>query len=137
MTKRFSAALLFLSLALTAGGYFAVQAATGSILAFSPTRFMRDVIWLASDDLRGRGDGSPELDRAADYIAREFRRAGLKPAGDHNSYFQSFEITVGAQAGANSRLAIDGKPMIEGRDFVPIPFSSSGSVSGPVVFAGY
>jgi hypothetical protein len=135
--KRFSTALLFLCLALVPGGYFAVQAATGPTLALSPTRFMRDVIWLASDDLKGRGDGSPELDRAADYIAREFRRAGLKPAGDHNSYFQTFEITVGAQAGRNSRLAIDGKPLAEGRDFVPIPFSGSGTLSGPVVFAGY
>ncbi len=36
-----------------------------------------------------------------------------------------------------SRLAIDGKPLTGGRDFVPIPFSSSGSLSGPVVFAGY
>ena len=135
--KRFSTALLFLCLALVPGGYFAVQAATGPTLALSPTRFMRDVIWLASDDLKGRGDGSPELDRAADYIAREFRRAGLKPAGDHNSYFQNFDITVGAQAGPNSRLAIDGKPLAEGRDFVPIPFSGSGTLTGPVVFAGY
>jgi len=66
---------VFLCLALLPGVVFAALAVSGPTLALSPTRFMRDVIWLASDDLKGRGDGSPELDRAADYIAREFRRA--------------------------------------------------------------
>jgi aminopeptidase YwaD len=135
--KRLSSAFVFLCLALLPGVVFAALAVSGPTLALSPTRFMRDVIWLASDDLKGRGDGSPELDRAADYIAREFRRAGLRPAGDHNSYFQDFEITVGAQAGPNSRLVAGGKPLTAVRDFMPIPFSSSGSLSGSVVFAGY
>ena len=87
--KRLSSTLLLLGLGLVSGS-IAVQAAAGPTLAFSAARYMRDVIWLASDDLKGRGDGSPELDRAADYIAREFQRAGLKPAGDHNSYFENF-----------------------------------------------
>src|ERR1700758_863705 len=126
MLKRLAAAIIaVLALGLLPGA-FAVRAAGDPSPDFSPSRYMRDVIWLASDDLKGRGDGSPELDRAAEYIATEFRRAGLKPAGDHGSYFQNFEITVGAQAGPNSRLVLDGKSLTEGRDFVPIPFSRSG-----------
>src|SRR6266852_8375152 len=65
----------------------------------SPIRYMRDVTYLASDELKGRGDGSPELDKAADYIAEQFRLWGLRPMGDNNSYFQNFEVTTGAEVG--------------------------------------
>ncbi|MGZ5285584.1 MAG: M28 family metallopeptidase [Flavisolibacter sp.] len=34
---------------------------------------------LASDDMRGRRAGTPDIDRAADFIAKEFQNAGLKP----------------------------------------------------------
>jgi hypothetical protein len=124
-------------LILIPGAYLAAQPTSGPTLALSPARYMRDVIWLASDDLKGRGDGSPELNRAADYIALEFRRIGLKPAGDRGTYFQDFEITTGATPGPDNRLMLDGKQLAEGRDFVPIAFSGNGSLTGPVVFAGY
>ncbi len=47
-----------------------------------------DVSFLASDALQGRGTPSPGLDIAAEFIASEFRRAGLDPAGD-DGYFQT------------------------------------------------
>jgi len=47
-----------------------------------------DVSFLASDALEGRGTPSKGLDIAAEYIASEFRRAGLEPAGD-DGYFQT------------------------------------------------
>ena len=47
-----------------------------------------DVSFLASDALQGRGTPSPGLDIAAEYIAAQFRRAGLDPAGD-DGYFQT------------------------------------------------
>jgi Zn-dependent M28 family amino/carboxypeptidase len=47
-----------------------------------------DVSFLASDALEGRGTPSKGLDIAAEYIAAEFRRAGLEPAGD-DGYFQN------------------------------------------------
>src|SRR5271157_4624741 len=47
-----------------------------------------DVSFLASDALAGRGTPSKGLDIAAEYIASEFRRAGLEPAGD-DGYFQT------------------------------------------------
>jgi hypothetical protein len=49
---------------------------------------MADVSFLASDALQGRATGSPGLDIAAEYIAAQFRRAGLEPAGD-DGYFQT------------------------------------------------
>jgi hypothetical protein len=47
-----------------------------------------DVSFLASDALQGRGTPSPGLDIAAEYVAAQFRRAGLEPAGD-DGYFQT------------------------------------------------
>lgn len=47
-----------------------------------------DVSFLASDALEGRGTPSRGLDVAAEYIAAQFRRAGLEPAGD-DDYFQT------------------------------------------------
>src|SRR5436309_1207993 len=47
-----------------------------------------DVSFLASDALEGRGTPSPGLNIAAEFIASQFRRAGLEPAGD-DAYFQT------------------------------------------------
>lgn len=47
-----------------------------------------DVSFLASDALLGRGTPSPGLDIAAEYVAAQFRRAGLEAAGD-DGYFQT------------------------------------------------
>jgi hypothetical protein len=47
-----------------------------------------DVSFLASDLLEGRGTPSRGLDLAAEYIAAQFRRAGLEPVGD-DGYFQT------------------------------------------------
>jgi hypothetical protein len=47
-----------------------------------------DVSFLASDALEGRGTPSRGLDLAAEYIASQFRRSGLEPAGD-DGYFQT------------------------------------------------
>src|ERR1035438_10206230 len=47
-----------------------------------------DVSFLASDALQGRATPSPGLEIASEYIAAQFRRAGLDPAGD-DGYFQT------------------------------------------------
>jgi hypothetical protein len=54
----------------------------------TPNDLKADVSFLASDALQGRGTPSPGLDIAAEYVAAQFRRAGLEPAGD-DGYFQT------------------------------------------------
>src|SRR5262245_20237238 len=49
------------------------------IESISADRYLNHVAYLASDDLKGRGNGTPELEKAADYIASQFRVWGLKP----------------------------------------------------------
>jgi hypothetical protein len=49
--------------------------------------------------LQGRGDGTPELDHAANYLAERFRKSGLKPGGDDSTFLQNFTLVVGANLG--------------------------------------
>jgi hypothetical protein len=55
--------------------------------------FMRRVSLIAADSMMGRGNPSPGLERTANYVAAEFRRGGLRPAGDAGSYRQLFGVT--------------------------------------------
>lgn len=55
------------------------------------------IAFLASDELRGRAAGSRGNDRAAEYIADAYRKAGLVPVGDRDeegepTFFQTFEV---------------------------------------------
>lgn len=47
---------------------------------------------LSADDMKGRRVFTPDIDRAADFIADEFRKAGLSPAGDNTSFNQQFSV---------------------------------------------
>lgn len=103
-----------------------------------PDRWLKDVKYLSSDKLKGRGDGTPELDQAADYIADQFRQAGLEslPGG----FFQPFTATTGAELGKKNELTElqpDPKTYHLRRDFIPLSFSSSTVITAPVVFVGY
>src|SRR5437764_4959862 len=111
--------------------------ASEAVRDFSASRYLEHVKYLASDELKGRGDGTPELDKAADYIAAQFRLWGLRPMGDNNSYFQNFEITTGAQIGPKTAFQLNGTTLKLTDDFVAIPFSSAADVEAPLIFAGY
>jgi acetylornithine deacetylase/succinyl-diaminopimelate desuccinylase-like protein len=53
--------------------------------------------FLAGDELEGRCAGYPGADKASEYIADVFKKAGLAPAGDNGTYFQKFRL-VGKDA---------------------------------------
>lgn len=55
---------------------------------FSKSRLKETVEFLASEKMKGRGIGTPEIEEAAQYIAEKFRLYGIKPF--NNSYFQEF-----------------------------------------------
>lgn len=59
------------------------------------------VKFLASDELKGRKTGSPESRLASEYLARVFKEAGLEPAGDGGTFFQSVPM---------ERIEYTGKP---------------------------
>jgi len=55
----------------------------------------KDVSYLASDELKGRHNYSPEIHLAADYIADRFKEVGLQPATNlsNDGFLQTFQLT--------------------------------------------
>jgi len=123
-----------------------LRAATPSVDA---DRLLDHIKFLASDDLKGRAAGSPELDRAADYIAQQFKEIGLRPGGDDGTWFQPFQVVAGMTVGAGNSLVISDMSksvrLALGSTYYPlstVPNESPDSPSDreerlPLVFAGY
>ena len=63
---------------------------------FSAQRMEQDVAYLTRPELDGRGIDTPGIEKAATYIARQFKAAGLQPGGDDSSYFQTWSQTITA-----------------------------------------
>ena len=114
---------------------------TGAVPAFSAQEFLDPIKFLSSDELKGRGDGTPELDEAARYLVARFRQFGIEPAGDNGTYLQSFMITVGAKLGGNNSLVYESgatrRTLAVNQDFIPFSFSQDTTLNAPLVFAGY
>ena len=108
---------------------------------YSSQEFLDPIKFLASDKLKGRGNGTKELNEAGDYIARHFRTFGLRPAGDDGTYLQHFTMTVGAKLGPHNALKLGtgetGKALALDQDFIPLSFSEDIELQAPMVFAGY
>jgi len=51
-----------------------------------------DISYLASDAMKGRGNFSPEIAKAADYIAQRFKGIGLKAPQEYPDYKQTFKL---------------------------------------------
>ena len=49
---------------------------------------------LASDELRGRGNGTEDCAKAGEYLASRLALAGIEPAGDDGTYFQHVPLFV-------------------------------------------
>ncbi len=62
----------------------------------------RIVTYLAEDRLEGRGTPSKGLNLAADFIAAEFKKAGLEPKGD-DGFFQTTDYTD-RRSGASGKV---------------------------------
>src|ERR1041384_4225999 len=120
--------------------YSAAIAALGASASIETARYREDLKYLASPPLRGRATGSPELEKAAHFIAGQFRSFGLKPI-DGKSYFQAFSVTTNARLGPANHFAysLDGKSadLKFHEEFIPFNFSSRAKLAGEVVFAGY
>lgn len=113
-----------------------VWAARQAAPMVDPETYLADIKYLASPELKGRGTGSPGLEKAAKYIAGQFKSFGLKPVpGD--GYMQEFTVTTNAHLGPNNSVSAGGRKLKPEQDFVPFNFSAVGKADGPIVFAGY
>src|SRR5262252_8254882 len=105
------------------------------------------IYFLASDAMAGRDSLSHEGRIAADYIAGFFYRAGLKPVGDNNTFFQNFAMVDAHIDRERTRLAAKivsktggtlDREYVGGPDYtLPRQNGTEVSVSAPLVFAGY
>jgi Zn-dependent M28 family amino/carboxypeptidase len=105
------------------------------------TRWWTHVKTLADDSFEGRQTGSDGYRKAAAYVADQFERAGLKPAGT-KGYLQSVQFTRRRIVEAQSHVALvrDGKEdVLRFGDDVTISLRAelTPSVEAPLVFAGY
>jgi hypothetical protein len=110
-------------------------------LADSEARLRRDIIFLASDECEGRGPMTQGIEKAADYIAAEFKKAGLKPGGVAGTWFQPFPLAASILE-APARLSLkgpNGREIVlkQGVQFWPMGLSHAGRDTAGVVFAGY
>lgn len=64
---------------------------------------------LASDEMRGRKTFSPEIELAADFIAAEFKAAGLQTWNNSGTYLQRFNLVNAKQISVAAVL--DGNPL--------------------------
>src|SRR5882724_10509085 len=143
---------LVVAISIAAGGQ-----QTQTQIAPSVERLRAHIEYLASDKLEGRRTGAPGANLAAEYIAREFSRYGLRrsigydtagmsilEADSPNRYLQKFPYVSGVELGEhnlfylNPGKADDMAQFRVGEDWMPLGFSSNGKTHGAeMVFAGY
>jgi hypothetical protein len=63
------------------------------IVEMSSVQVVKDITYLASDDLKGRASFSPEIDKAGDYISQRFTEIGLIPLEGNKNFKQTFKVT--------------------------------------------
>jgi aminopeptidase YwaD len=128
----------------------ALALAQSAALAPSVERLREHVTYLASEKLEGRRTGTAGSNAAADYIAGEFSRLGLKSYSPSKSgtsqrganYLQPFPYVAGIELGKTNTLAIRNSngaatSFRVGEDWMPLGFSSIQTIEAHAVFAGY
>jgi hypothetical protein len=112
-------------------------------------RLLEHIKFLASDELKGRGNGTEGLERAAEYVARAFKDAGVEPGGNDATWFQPFELVAGLTVGRTNELTIEqgGKRvrLALGSGYYPLAANANENPAVPsttlddipLVFAGY
>lgn len=97
---------------------------------------LRDYLtFLAADDMEGRKTPSRGLNIAANFIAANLSRWGLKPAGDEGTYFQQIALTKRSIDGPKTTVTVKDRTFSYGDDFLALPIA--GTVEGPLLYVGH
>lgn len=134
MTSRFSAILATAGAVLGLGGTALAQRTTTPITAAD----LRTRLFLIADDsMAGRATGSWGNYQAAEYVASEFRRLGLKPGGENGTWFQTIPF-FRQRPDPGGQITANGETFRVGRDFLVVgSATASRSIDGKAsVFGG-
>ncbi len=106
------------------------------------SRLKAHVMYLASDELEGRGVGTKGIELAAEYLAKQFEELGLAPAGEEGTFFQQFPVVTGRKLVGTPTLELTlaestKLTLSPGTDFTVLSFGGAGTGEAPLVFAGY
>ena len=119
------------------------QPASGST-TIDANRLAEHVRVLASDSFLGRGPATPGETKAVEYIAAQFRAAGLEPGGPNGSWYQEVPLLQSKIVGTPTlTLTMSGSPraLTQGEQIAVRASMQSVSrvqiANAPLVFLGY
>jgi Zn-dependent M28 family amino/carboxypeptidase len=118
-----------------------VMTLAGTGLDADAKRWWSYVETLANDGMEGRDTGSPGHKRAAEFVAAQFLKAGLEPAGV-GGYIQPVKFKSRRILEDKSSLALvrngDAEPLTLGEDAtISMRVDPAPSLEAPLVFVGY
>lgn len=93
------------------------------------------IYYIASDEMRGRNTGSPEILRAADYLADQMKSYGAKPVPGADGYFQPVPFRMKTPA-TSASFSYANKNFNLNDDFLIVD-GKSGDYEGEVVYLEY
>jgi len=90
---------------------------------------------IASDAFEGRETGKAGADKAAHYIADEFKSLGLQPIVNGNSYFLDVPLE---ESSLKTSVTLNGQHFVNGDDFYAIQPGEDRTINASdIVFVGY
>lgn len=106
-----------------------------TVPAITPCDLMTRLYIYSDDSLRGREAGTINAQHATNYIEHQVRMLGLKPGGDHGTYFQNMSVSARVATAASTIMA-NGKTFHEAKDFVLSAPPADRKVSAAVIYGG-
>lgn len=105
-------------------------------------RLRTDARYLASDELEGRGTQTAGIDKAAEYLAREFAKAGLNTNATGKGAFHEFPLLTRESQASVSQVTLQDSAAVlhavaRGRDFSSVLVPKPKQVSGEIAFVGF
>lgn len=130
------------ALGVSALGAPAGEAADAAMAGIRPEAIRAHVRFLADDLLEGRGTATRGHEIAAKYMAAQFEKLGLAPAGENGSYFQVVPLRQGRPDESKSSVTLvrggKAETLTYRKDFITgaDPGRADTSVEAAVVFVG-
>lgn len=100
----------------------------------------------AHDSMQGREAGTPSEDKAARYLADQYREMGLKPMGDNGTYLQKFKLNATVSDSIvfdvfktdkkNKLISHSIASKNNSAEFIR-QFGGNSELKGDIIFAGY